>query len=402
MPRRLALACVGLMLCAATVQAQMPLSSGSIPTRSALRRVGLDLHWAAVVPLAGAERVTSMSIDGGLLFAQTNLANFFAFDAESGRMLWSAHLDRVTTQSFPASVNSFAVYVTNSNHLFALERRSGRQMWMVTLDSTPTSPTTATETRVVVGLQSGKLEGFDARTGQTDWFFATDGPVSSRPQLGDRILAVGSEDGKVYVSLADRYVQLFRYATSGKVVAPLTYYGVRTLLIPSTDHTLYAIDLFTGENRWQFAAGASIDQEPLVVGKDVYVVNAEGQLSALDVETGSLRWTISTLGGKLISISGTKIYLESREEDLFVVDRGTGKTIFDPRMTHQRSGVNLRGFDLGPTNRLDDRIYLGSKGGLLICIREVDQVRPLMIRDPTAKPFGYIPPEGYPTQVEPR
>src|SRR4051794_29299572 len=130
MPRRLALACVGLMLTAATTRAQSPLSAGAIPSRTALARVGLDLHWAGVVPLAGAEKVTSLSIDSDLLFAQTNLANFFAFEAESGRLLWTAHLGRVTSQSFPASVNSQAVFGTNSNQPFPLHRGSGRQIWI--------------------------------------------------------------------------------------------------------------------------------------------------------------------------------------------------------------------------------------------------------------------------------
>jgi outer membrane protein assembly factor BamB len=345
--------------------------------------------------LTGAEKVNWLSIDSDLLFAQTNLANFYVFEAESGRLLWTAHLGRVTSQSFPASVNSQAVFVTNSNHLYALDRRSGRQVWMKELSDLPTSPTACNEDRVVVGLQSGKVAGYNAKTGAPDWFLSANGKVSSRPQLTERVLAVGSQDGKVNVSQSERYNQLYRFGTSGKVVAPLGGYDVRTLLVPSTDHVLYAIDLFTGEERWTHASGAPIEQEVLVADKDVYVVNTEGQLSALDAETGSPRWTISTLGGRLLSVSGTKIYLESREQDLFVVDRATGRMVYDPRMTLQRSGVNLREFTLGPTNHLDDRLYFGTKSGMVICLRETGQPRPRYLRDPKAKPFGYIPPEGY-------
>ncbi|WP_435019443.1 PQQ-binding-like beta-propeller repeat protein [Tundrisphaera sp. TA3] len=402
MPRRLALACVGLMLAAATARAQAPIASGAIPSRTALSRIGLDMHWAAVVPLQGAEKVTSLSIDSGLVFAQTNLANFFAFDGESGRMLWSAHLGRVTTQSFPAAVNSFGVFVTNSNRLFALDRRTGGQMWSQELSDTPSCATAANETRVVVGLESGKLAGYDAKTGATDWFFSTNARISSRPQLTERVVAVGSQDGKVLVSRSEKYVQLYRFATSNKIVAPLANYGIRTLLIPSTDHVLYAVDLFTGQELWNHASGSAIVQEPLVADKDIFLVNEAGELSALDAETGQPRWAISTLGGRILSVSGTKLYLETHDDDLFVVDRATGKTIFDPRMTYQRSGVNLRDFTLGMTNRFDDRLYLGMKTGLLICLRESAQVRPRLLRDPNAKPFGYIPPEGYPNPDAPQ
>jgi outer membrane protein assembly factor BamB len=396
MPRRLALACVGLMLTAATSRAQSPISSGAFPSRAALARVGLDLHWAGMVPLSGAEKVTSLSIDSSLLFAQTNMANFFAFEAESGQLLWSAHLGRVTSQAFPASVNSTQVFVTNSNQLFALDRKTGRQMWMQTLSETPTSPTAASEDRVMVGLESGKVAGYKAKTGAPDWFLPTNGRVSSRPQVTERVLAVGSEDGKVYVSRSEKLSLLYRFATGAKVVAPLGAYGVRTLLIPSTDKVLYAIDLFTGEESWNFPTGSALRQEPLVVDKDIYLINEEGQLTALDAEAGTPRWTTSTLGGRLLSVSGTKVYLESHDDDLFVIDRATGKIILDPRATFQRSGVNLRDFDLGPLNRLDDRLYFGSKRGVLMCLRETGQIQPRMLRDPKAKPFGYIPPEGYP------
>ena len=125
-------------------------------------------------------------------------------------------------------------------------------------------------------------------------------------------------------------------------------------------------------------------------------------LTAIDVTTGLSRWTISTLGGRLLAVSATKVYLESHDDDLFVVDRQTGKIIYDPATTFQRAGINLRGFALGPTNRFDDRLYFGTTHGLVVCLREIGQVAPRPLRDPKAKPFGYIPPEGYPDTVRPR
>ena len=117
MPRRMTLACLALMLAIGTAQAQVPYGNETIPSRRALARVNLDLQWAGVVPLDGAEKLTQISIDAGMLFAQTTSANFYAFDAESGRPLWAAHLGRVTTKAQPASVTTTTVFVTNSNRI---------------------------------------------------------------------------------------------------------------------------------------------------------------------------------------------------------------------------------------------------------------------------------------------
>jgi outer membrane protein assembly factor BamB len=401
--RRLALACLALTLMIGTAQAQVSFGSNAIPARRALARVNLDLQFSTVVPLQGAEKLVELSIDEGLLFAQTNHGNFYAYDAETGRYLWGAHLGDVTTGAQPASVNSFAVYVTNSNELFALDRKTGQQMWKGELSGQPSSSTTADENFVMVGLDSGKLLTFEARTGAVNakLNLQTNARISSHPVLAGKVVAFGSEDRKLYLMRADSGALLWRFATGGPIVAPLGRHGVRTLLVPSGDKSLYSVDLFTGVANWNVATGSAVEQEPLVSDNDVYVVNTAGFLSAIDIPTGTTKWTVSTLGGRLLSVSATKVYLESHDDDLFVVDRATGKIIYDPASTLNRAGINLRNFELGPTNRFDDRLYFGTTHGLVVCLRELAQVAPRPIRDPKDKPFGYIPPQGYDDIVTP-
>ncbi len=396
MPRRLVLASLALLLVCGTTRAQVPFGTDTIPGRRALARINLDLQFTTVIPLVGAEKLIQLSIDNGMLFGQTNHANFYAFDAETGRFLWGAHLGDITTKASPVSVNTFAVFVSNSNSIFALDRKTGRQIWKQELTDIPSSSTAADDTVVMVGLESGKLESFEAKTGKLLWNIQTNARVTSHPIIAGKVVAFGSEDKKLYLSKVEAPQLLWRFATGGPIVAPLATSGVRTLLVPSSDRALYSIDLFTGIENWTFATGSPVEQEPLVSDNDVYVINDEGFLTSVDIPTGKPRWTISTLGGRLIAVSASKVYLESHDDDLFVVDRATGKVVYDPTTTFKRSGINLRGYALGPTNRFDDRLYFGTTHGLVICLREISQFAPRPIRDPKAKPFGYVPPEGYP------
>jgi outer membrane protein assembly factor BamB len=396
MPRRLAMVSLALLLAFGTARAQVPYGKDAIPGRRALARVNLDLHFATVVPLAGAEKLIQLSIDDGMMFAQTTHANFYAFDAETGRFLWSAHLGTVTTKARPVSVNSYAVYVSNSNSIFGLDRRTGRRMWEQSLTDIPSSSTAADENVVLVGLESGKLETFEAKTGKLRWNIQSNARVSSHPIVAGKVVVFGSEDKKLYLSKVETPQLLWRFATGGPIVAPLSTHGVRTLFVASSDRVLYSVDLFTGNANWGYATGSPVEQEPLVSDNDVYVINDEGFLTSVDIPTGKPKWTISTLGGRLIAVSATKVYLESHDDDLFVVDRATGKVVYDPATTFKRSGINLRDFVLGPTNRFDDRLYFATSHGLVICLREIAQVAPRPIRDPKEKPFGYVPPEGYP------
>jgi outer membrane protein assembly factor BamB len=397
MTRRLMSAWVGLVLAASVAQAELPFSKEMLPSRPALARLELDRQWYNVVPLeGGAEQVLELSIDDRLVFAQTNHANFHVFDSESGRLLWSANFGNYSVDAFPASSNSSKVFATNSNTLYALDRQTGQVAWKKKLDHLPGSSTACDEDRVWVGTLSGKLHAYSSKDGAEVWNLQTRGEISSRPHPAGQVIAFASQDGRVYANRTDRNVTLWKWAAGGKLVAPLGAFGTRTLLVPSVDNSLYAVDLFTGETKWNYPTGAPIEQEPLVAGDEAYVVNTAGLLSSVNAKDGSLNWAIPTLGGPLLGVTGKRVYVESRDGDLFIVDRKTGQMLFDPRATHERAGVNFRPFELGPTNRLNDRIYVGSKSGMIICFRESGSIKPVPLRDPKEKPFGYIPPEGYP------
>src|SRR4051794_33199449 len=153
MSRRMLLGWVLLGLWGTSTHGQIPVSRDLLPTRSALARVGLERHWMAMIPMVATERLLEISLADNLLFAQTDHANFYTYDAETGRLLWAAALGRQLGNPQPASVNSRLVFVTNANLLFALERRTGRTVWVENLATMATSPTACDEERVYVGLE---------------------------------------------------------------------------------------------------------------------------------------------------------------------------------------------------------------------------------------------------------
>jgi outer membrane protein assembly factor BamB len=411
MARRYVLAWVAAILAATTARGQMLYSRDLIPTRAALARLGLERHWMGFVPLTGAERVLSISIADTLFFAQTNKANFHVYDAESGRELWTVNLGSASATAQPASVNSRLVFVTNATQLFALDRPTGRFVWAADLHALPTSSTACDEQQVMVGLSNGKLASYvlydpgDKRKvlyqePRPWWNWQTSrGALTSRPLPAQQFVAFGGQDGKLYVALSALPVDLipvmlYRIATGGEVAAPLGAYGTRTVLVPSGDNNVYAVDLFAAKVTWVYPSGAPVMQEPLAADDDVYAVNTAGLLTALDARTGAQRWTTSTHGGRLISVSGKRIYLESYDDDLFIVDRGAGQILADPRATAQRAGLNIREYTIGLTNNLNDRLFMATPSGLVICLREMGQTAPRPLRDPKLPPFGYVPPEG--------
>src|SRR5262249_28031790 len=78
-----------------------------------------------------------------------------------------------------------------------------------------------------------------------------------------------------------------------------------------------------------------------------------------------------------------------------------GQVVVDPGETLLRAGVNLREFELDFVNRFNDRLYFATKSGMIVCIRESAQVAPRPLKDPSARPFGYVPPDGIPVTPPP-
>ena len=77
-------------------------------------------------------------------------------------------------------------------------------------------------------------------------------------------MAFASQDGRAYVALDNPHTLLFRYLTGGPIIGSLGTFGTRTLIIPSSDRTLYAIDLFTGDTKWTVPTGAALEREPIL------------------------------------------------------------------------------------------------------------------------------------------
>ncbi|CAN5910186.1 hypothetical protein BH23PLA1_BH23PLA1_42010 [soil metagenome] len=411
MLRRFALAVLLLGLIARPSPGQMIRSSSILPTRAGLQRVGLERAWFTAVPLqAGLEQVIDISLVDDLLFAQTSDAVLHAFEAESGRLLWSAKLGHPSGEAKGITGNSTQIFATNAQDLIAMERATGRTIWNYRLESNPSSPTAANENVVMVGMTNGKVVAYkltpseDPRfrlksgpPGGFAWAWQTNGKVTAQPLPTPAVVAIASQGGKVYVAMLERPTLLHRSHDLGAISASMGFFGFgleSTLMVPSQNNNLYAINLFTGEQRWIFPTGAPILQSPLVTGDTVYVLNSAGSLSALDPTTGQSRWPreqSSTGASRLLAVGTTRIYMQSLYSDLIVVDRSSGQLLAGPRETYERGGLNLREYNLGFTNEVNDRIFLASPFGSLICLREIGAREPQMLRNPADPPFGSLP-----------
>src|SRR5664279_3250532 len=79
------------------------------------------------------------------------------------------------------------------------------------------------------------------------------------------------------------------FHTQGEVISsPAIVAGV--VYVGSTDGNLYAIDEQSGTQRWKFKTGARIPSSPAVANGLIFFGSYDGYFYAVDISTGKLKW----------------------------------------------------------------------------------------------------------------
>ena len=85
------------------------------------------------------------------------------------------------------------------------------------------------------------------------------------------------------------------FHTKGRVIATPTVAN-GTVYFGSTDGNVYAVDGESGRQRWAFATEARVASSPAVADGLVYVESYDGALYALDARSGKQAWKFATAG----------------------------------------------------------------------------------------------------------
>src|SRR3954471_6250771 len=144
------------------------------------------------------------------------------------------------------------------------------------------------------------------------WKFATGDRIVSSPVFVNGLIYFGGDDGNIYAVNAETGVQVWKYPTGGPVPATPAVSG-GTVYVGSYDGKFYALDAKTGLTKWKFSTAGErrfegkgihgllpknqtiADQydvylsSPVVAQKTVYFGSGDGNVYAVDTESGALK-----------------------------------------------------------------------------------------------------------------
>ncbi|HXV98555.1 MAG TPA: PQQ-binding-like beta-propeller repeat protein [Anaerolineae bacterium] len=256
---------------------------------------------------------------------------------ELGEVKWQFKIGGSSTQSSPAVVNGLVYIGSSDKHVYAIDAETGQEKWKFETGSPVWSSPAVVEGVLYIGSNDHYLYALDHQTGQEKWKFETGAAVRSSPAVADGVVYVGSFDKNVYALDAQTGQEQWRFETEASIYSsPTVAAGVLYIgsgcdradgCEGSRPYYLYALDSQTGQEKWRFEAGSTIESSPAVAAGLVYFGSIDGYLYAVDSRTGQEKWKFKTIDSVVSSpgVAAGVVYIGENNGYLYALDSQTGQ-----------------------------------------------------------------------------
>ncbi len=295
------------------IQPPTPLAKDFKPTVKVTR-----LWHASIGDGAGRSGVRLRpTVVDGVLYADSTDGKLAAFDATSGKTLWSKSSrthgwfgwgDKkrkdATYAGGPAVSGDLLAVGTLDGHVYGVNAKDGSPRWETELDSEVLASPAIDGDLVVVRTEDGRVYGLDAATGKRNWVYDQGTvPLLSLRGNGSLLLAngvvfFGSDDGKLVALRADNGTKLWEQKFSN------------------------------GEGRTEIERLNDADGSILLDGSTLYGAAYHGNLMAVDGPSGRPLWSHPFSTYTSLALSGNVIFGVNDQSQVWAFDKGTGTDIW--------------------------------------------------------------------------
>jgi len=263
---------------------------------------GSEDYFSRLKPVVAYDAVYSASRAGDVI----------AFDAKTGKELWSSDLSDVDNErSFwgsrvsamlaggpVAGVNKIFIG-SEGGKVYALNTKSGELVWQADIKGEIISSPAVDSGVVVVNTASGIMKAFNADNGEELWEIEQDVPALtlrgiSQPVIASGGVLIGTGKGSVNVYLLDKGQQ----GWSTEIGEPAGSTELERII--------------------------DVDSSPVVFGDKVYAVSSQGNLAAIELKSGRVVWKRQYSSYRQISIYRNTIFLTNLRGHVYAIDRVSG------------------------------------------------------------------------------
>ncbi|MDV6315762.1 outer membrane protein assembly factor BamB [Idiomarina sp. HP20-50] len=260
-------------------------------------------------------------VEYGKVFAADRSGIVRAFDKKTGEPIWRIDLrtliefdaakdeswfSGIFSSPFPARISGGLVASydriflgTENGDVVALDEKTGELVWHAEVNNEVMSDPAVGEGRVVVHTSGGKVISLNAETGEQQWEYQYQAPMltvrgASAPAIISGGVVVGDSNGVGMVLIAENGQQ----AWTQKVGEPSGSTELERL--------------------------ADIDAKPAIDGRTVYMIAFNGELVALELMNGEVRWKRDYKSFENLLVANGKIFLTDVNSHVYALGQEAG------------------------------------------------------------------------------
>jgi outer membrane protein assembly factor BamB len=204
------------------------------------------------------------------------------------------------------AIGGQTIYVASADgEVAALDRNSGDTLWETDVETSLSGGVGVYEDALLLGSSDGFVLKLDAKSGAPTWSVPVRGEILSPPQSNGKVVVVQTNDGKLqgldfttgkllWAYDSNIPVLTVRGTSSPIVHNDLVYAGFangRVLALnTSTGAIVWEVRVAIPQGRSEIERLVDVDGTMELAGSELYAASYQGNLVAIDVDTGTKMW----------------------------------------------------------------------------------------------------------------
>ncbi len=250
------------------------------------------------------------AVDGDTLYVADAEGLVMALRSDDGKVLWRQALEIPIGGGVTAS-DGLVLVGTLDGHVIALKQDDGSEIWRAPVTSEVLGAPATDGRIVVVQTIDDKLTGFSAEDGRKLWQQDTLQPLLTLRGSSSPLVV----DGTVFAGFANGEARAYR-AGNGSLV----WEG--RVAVPQGSSELERM--------------VDVDGTPVMTGGALYMVSYQGNVVALDPDSGRIRWAREASSFQGLAEGFGNLYLSDDKSILSAVDQRTGSVIWSQKDLERR------------------------------------------------------------------
>ncbi|MGW2156777.1 outer membrane protein assembly factor BamB family protein [Nonomuraea sp. NPDC001699] len=274
---------------------------------------------------------TEPVVTGGVVYASSADGTVSALDAATGAVRWRRQTGGPVGEDHVVAHGT--VYAASrTGRLVALDAATGRPRWSRRIGD-PVGLVVAAGrlylwTRHPAWSSKAELVALDAASGRRLWSFEPAGDLlAPKPVSAGDVVLTGDDHGVMYALTPATGTVERRWRLGGRHDRVLLRRSGATVYVVSGSGDVNAVDVASGEVRWRSRIPGPVSAPPVVTGGTVYLGDDRGTTHALDAATGERLWSFEARGDQpmyhwSVAVSDGLVHTVGRDCTLYALDRG--------------------------------------------------------------------------------